>query len=104
MAQAEADKERLKRTIQTKNQLKAALEESHRLYVEKLRAEHGLVIEDSKRIVGETQMEQEELRSITLRHFEEQERLKQVAQDLSEELEEARAEIDRLNGLVKDQE
>ena len=104
LAQAEADKERLKRTIQTKNQLKVAQEESHRHHVETLRAEHGLVVEDYKRIVGETQMEQEELRSITQRHFEEQQRLKQVAEGLSEELEEARAEIDRLSKLLKDRE
>ena len=72
LVKAEADKERLKRTIQTKNQLKVAQEETHRQHVESLRSEHGLAIEDYKRIVGQTQMEQEELRSITLRHFEDQ--------------------------------
>ena len=81
-----------------------AQDDSHRHHVETLRAEHGLIIEDYKRIVGETQMEQEELRSITQRHFEEQQRLKQAAEDLSEELDEARAEIDRLDGLLKDRE
>ena len=81
-----------------------AQEESHRHHVETLHEKHGLVVEDYKRIIGETQMEQEELRSITQRHFEEQQRLKQVAEGLSEELEQACAEIDRLNKLLKDRE
>ena len=71
LTRVEADKERLMRTIETKNQLKVTQDESHQQYIERLRAEQDQVIEDYERKIGEAQMEQEELRSITIRYFEE---------------------------------
>ena len=71
LTRVEADKERLMRTIETKNQLKITQDESHQQYIERLRAEQDQVIEDYERKIGEAQMEQEELRSITIRYFEE---------------------------------
>ena len=45
-------------------------------------------------------MEQEDLRSITQRYFEEDQRLKKIIKDLEGQLKDAREEIVRLNELL----
>ena len=47
-------------------------------------------------------MEQEDLRSITQRYFEEDQRLKKIIKDLEGQLKDAREEIVRLNELLQD--